>query len=52
MVDKNRESDNIEDADFGAVVSVDPDEADNLGAIEDDALTDDEAEASTLDHEA
>ena len=52
MGDENFESDNIEDADFGAVVSVDPDDADNLGAIEEDALTDDEAEASKLDDEA
>lgn len=46
------ESDNIEDADFGAVVYVDPDEADKLGATEEDALTFEEAEESKLDDEA
>lgn len=52
MGNENLESDNIEDADIGAVVSVDPDEAEKLGATEEDALTPEEAEESKLDDEA
>ncbi len=42
------ESDNIEDADL-VEVSVDPEEAEKLGALEETALTEEEAKASQSD---
>ena len=52
MSHDNFESNNIEDADFGAIVSVEPDEADKFGALEEHALTPEEAEESRLDDDA
>ncbi len=46
------QSENIEDADHGAEVSVDPNEAEDLGAVEDNALTEEEAAESRFDEEA
>ena len=52
MHNSHRESDNIEDLEPGVIVSVDPETAEKLGAFEETALTDEEAESSILDYEA
>lgn len=46
------ESEDMDDAVFGQEITIDPEEADQMGAFEEDALSQDDAEESRFDDES